>query len=105
MGPLFYKFEQALKSFGNFKRAYDPSPYFVIFVFSIPKEYRKDMLKFKQGKYSKFSDIYKLKILDFHGLEVDSPVGQVLFRSDKRRFELEQKLGVTLEKDSELLVL
>ena len=29
-------------------------------------------------------------------------MGQVLFRSDKRRFELEQKLGVTLEKDSEL---
>ena len=100
--PLFYKFEQALKSFSNFKRTYDPTPHFVIFVFNVPKGYRKDILKFKQGKYSKFTDIYKLKILDFHGLEVDSPVGQVLFRSDKRRFELEQKLGVILEKDSEL---
>ena len=50
--PLFHKFEQALKKFKTFRRSYDPTPYFVIFVFDIPREHRKNMLKFKQSKYS-----------------------------------------------------
>tara|TARA_R110000824_G_scaffold158969_5_gene333096 strand:- start:3942 stop:4685 length:744 start_codon:yes stop_codon:yes gene_type:complete len=100
--PLFYKFEQALKKFKNFKRCYDPTPYFVTFVFDIPKEHRRNMLLFKQGKYSQLQDIYKLKILEYHGLDVDSPIGHILFRADQRRIELETKLGTTLPEDSEL---
>tara|TARA_R110002074_G_scaffold2557_1_gene14878 strand:+ start:1092 stop:1835 length:744 start_codon:yes stop_codon:yes gene_type:complete len=100
--PLFYKFEQALKQFRNFKRCYDPTPYFVAFVFNIPKEHRKSMLKFKQGKYSQIDDIYKLKILEYHGLDIDSSVGHILFKAGKRKEELEDRLGCELPEDSEL---
>jgi|TARA_R110000796_G_scaffold5683_16_gene20949 hypothetical protein len=100
---IFYKFEQALKKFKNYRRSYDPTPYFVAFVFEIPKEHRKNMIKFKQGKYSKMQDIYKLKILEYHSLDIDSPIGHILFKAEKRRLELGEKLGVILPEDSELL--
>ena len=34
--PLFIKFEKALSKFRNFRKKYDPNPYYVLFVFDIP---------------------------------------------------------------------
>ena len=48
-------------------------------------------------------DIYKLKILDFHDMDIDQVLGQILFRSDERRQELEKKLNAEIDKTSELL--
>ena len=59
--------------------------------------------KFKQGKYSKLTDAYKLKILDFHNMAADSTLAQILFKSTSRKKELEVKLDAELPDNSELL--
>jgi hypothetical protein len=101
--PLFIKFEKALSKFRSFRKKYDPNPYYVLFVFDIPKRYKRNYKLFKEGKYSKFSKTYKIEILDFHDLEIDNEVGQILFQSPKRKKIMEDKLGTILEDDSELL--
>ena len=101
--PVFLKFEKALSKFKSFKRRYDPSPNYVMFVFDIPKKYKKEYQLFLKGKYSKFSQDYKLHILNFHKLDMDSEVAQILFRSKRRRKALEKKLNCSLPEDSELL--
>ena len=74
-----------------------------MFVFDIPKKHKTNYKKFCSGKYSKLSKTYKIDILDFHDLEVDGEVGQILFQSPKRKQIMEEKLGVILDEDSELL--
>ena len=101
--PLYVKFEKALSKFRTFKRRYDPSPNYVMFVFDVPKKYKKDYKLFLSGGYSKFSKSYKLKILEFHNLDIYSEAGQILFKHKNRKKALETKLGCKLPKDSELL--
>jgi hypothetical protein len=100
---LFLKFEKALAQFRDFSRVTDPSTNTVLFVFTIPNRVKEDFAKFKRGKYSKFSEEYKLDILRFHNVNDDSEIAQILWQDDKRRKDMEEKLGCTLDSDSELL--
>mgnify|MGYP001398313839 FL=1 len=99
----YIKFEKILKEVKYFRRRYDPSPNYVMFVFDIPKGFRREYRAFMLGKYSKFSREYKLDILDFHGADINDEVGQIIFKSDKRRELLEKRLNADLPKESELL--
>ena len=99
----YIKFEKILKEVKYFKRRYDPSPNYVMFVFDIPKGFRREYRAFMLGKYSKFSREYKLDILDFHNADINDEVGQIIFKSDKRRELLEKRLNADLPKESELL--
>jgi hypothetical protein len=101
--PLFLKFEKALSKFKSFKRRYDPTPNCVMFVFNVPKAQQRNYNKFVRGQYSKLSAKYKLHLLDFHNKEIEDTIGQVLFKTDKRRESLERKLASILPEDSELL--
>ena len=101
--PLYIKFEKALSKFKNFRRRYDPSPNYVMFVFDVPKRHIRNYKRFIEGKYSKFSKAYKLDILEFHDAEIENEIGQILFLSSKRRRALERKLGENLPENSELL--
>ena len=101
--PLYVKFEKALSKFRTFKRRYDPSPNYVMFVFDIPKKYLKEYKLFLSGGYSKFSKSYKLTILEFHNLDMYSEAGHILFRHKNRKKALENKLGCELPENSELL--
>ena len=99
----YIKFEKILKEFKCFRRRYDPSPNYVMFVFDIPNGFKREYRAFMLGKYSKFSREYKLDILDFHGADINDEVGQIIFKSDKRRELLEKRLNAQLPKESELL--
>jgi|TARA_R100000030_G_C3254828_1_gene123795 hypothetical protein len=99
---LFLKFEQALRKFRNFIRVEDPSPHFVLFVFSIPEDYYEEYARFLKGKYSKFNNSYKMKILEFHGFSLEGQMAQILFQGDKLRKKMETSLGCSIPKDSEL---
>lgn len=101
--PLFSKFEQALKKFEAFDNSFDPDPYHVVFVFKIPHHHVKNYNKLKLSKYSKMDDVYKLKILDFHDMDIDQALGQILFKSEERRLTLEAKLDAEIDQQSELL--
>ena len=99
----YIKFEKILKEVKYFKRRYDPSPNYVMFVFDIPKGFRREYRAFMLGKYSKFTREYKLDILDFHNADINDEVGQIIFKSDKRRELLEKRLNADLPEESELL--
>jgi hypothetical protein len=101
--PLFAKFDLALKKFPTFVKSYAPDPNHSIYIFSVPKRHLKNFKLFKAGKYSKLNDDFKLKILEFHNMGVDSALAKILFQSYERKVELEKKLDAELPEDSELL--
>jgi len=101
--PLFLKFEKAVKQFSYYKEMIDFDTYHVLFVFNVPKEHMRNWNKLKKGKYSELSIKYKDRILSFHGMPRNSSIGQVLYKSSKRREFLETYLNADIEQDSELL--
>lgn len=100
---IFLKFEQALKKFRNFKDTFDPSPYFVMFVFTVPDTYRDQYDLYIEGQYSKFSPEFKSKIMEFHSFSIHGEMAQILFQDEKRRLRLQEELAVDIEPGSELL--
>ena len=74
-----------------------------MFIFDIPKGYARDYRAFRTGKYSKMSREYKIDILDFHDADIQDEIGQILFKSSKRKELLETKLDAKLPEGSELL--
>ena len=101
--PLFIKFEKALSKFSIFRRRYDPSPNYVMFVFNIPKKHLRNYKRFLKGEYSKLSSKYKKDLLDFHNASAIDELGQILYRDPKRHKALEYKLDIEIPEDSELL--
>tara|TARA_R110000765_G_C18841082_1_gene597971 strand:- start:162 stop:920 length:759 start_codon:yes stop_codon:yes gene_type:complete len=99
----YIKFEKALSKFKNFKRRYDPNPDYVMFVFNVPKKHIRNYKKFINGKYSKLTQDYKFEILEFHDKDMSDELGQILFKSEKRKKAMEHKLDIELPEDSELL--
>ena len=99
---LFLKFEQALRRFTCFREMIDPSPHYVLFVFNIPLRFLDDYNKFILGKYSRFSSELKENILKFHQIDNNSSIGQILYKSKKRRLRMQESLGIEIPKDFEL---
>lgn len=100
---IFLKFENALKKFRNFKDTFDPSPYFVMFIFDVPESYADQYELYIEGKYSKFSPEFKSKIMEFHGFSIHGEMAQILFQDEKRRLRLQEELDAEIEPGSELL--
>ena len=98
---LFNKFERAIIKLNDFFKAYETDKH-VIFIFNVPREHIRNYKKFIAGKYSKFSLDYKLQILEFHDQEIEDPLGQILFRSERRRDIMEKALDAVIDEDSEL---
>jgi len=99
---LFTKFESALCSFRSFEHRYDPDPFHVLFVFNVPQEAEASYDHFINGRYSQIDDLWKLKILDFHGFDMDGHTGQILFRDARLREKIENKLDIQLSEETEL---
>ena len=101
--PLFIKFENAISQFKDFKRVYNPTENTIMFIFGIPKNFKRDFKHFLNGAYSKLSAQYKLDILRFHDHFIDSEIGQILYKDSARKEKMENRLGVIFEDDTELL--
>jgi len=100
--PLFTKFKHTVQKFKNFYEIRDIDPYHILIIFDIPKAQRRNFKLFKEGKYSKFGENFKLKILSYHKMNVDNMVGQILFKTLGRKKQLERKIGMYLPDDAEL---
>ena len=74
-----------------------------MFIFGIPKNFKRDFKHFLNGAYSKLSAQYKLDILRFHDHFIDSEIGQILYKDSARKEKMENRLGVIFEDDTELL--
>lgn len=101
--PLFIKFEKALSKFRSFNKIYHPTENTIMFIFNISKDCQKDFKRFIYGEYSKLSSQYKIDIMRFHDQAIDDEIGQVLYKDPKRKEQMEHKLGVTFEDETELL--
>jgi hypothetical protein len=99
--PLFLKFEAAIKQFRSYIDMEDHDQ-FVLYLFDVPMGQTKNYKRFLNGKYSELSTKYKTQLLKFHGMDIDSQIGQILFKSEKRKHRLETMLGCMLDDDAEL---
>lgn len=100
--PLFLKFESALCSFRTFVKKYDPDSYHVLFIFDVPQSAKKSYDSFVAGRYSEIDDLWKMKILDFHGYDRYGQTGQILYKDPELKERIESKLDVSLDDSSEL---
>tara|TARA_R110001592_G_scaffold102855_2_gene290071 strand:- start:1835 stop:2578 length:744 start_codon:yes stop_codon:yes gene_type:complete len=100
--PLFLKFEAALKQFRNFIDYTDYGNNLVLYIFDVPLRHQENYNLYKEGKYSELNTDYKTQILKFHGMEAEGQIGQILFKSEKRKKRLETMLKCDLEDDAEL---
>jgi len=98
----FAKFEEELCKHKDFVHRYDPDPFQVFFIFSIPEECEVSYEHYIHGRYSQIDGLWKLKILDFHGYDMDGHTGRILFQSPELKKTLELALDVDLDDSSEL---
>tara|TARA_R110002051_G_scaffold119638_1_gene192987 strand:- start:739 stop:1506 length:768 start_codon:yes stop_codon:yes gene_type:complete len=94
----FMEMEGSLKKLKTFESMEDPSNKTVLYVFNVPDKYKDDYDHFIAGRYSKFSDSYKRRILEFHGVERGSVIGQILNKAKARKKVLEDRIYDEMDK-------
>ena len=99
---LYKEFEETIMKDKLYIKHIEYDPYHVMYVLRIPDEYHRDIENFLIGKYSQFSDNLKKRIISFHGINRDSFIYQVIYKSENLRRLMEKDLGSPIEKDSEL---
>lgn len=95
-------FHKALQKFSNFVKYIRLKGNYKMYIFDPPSKHLEDYNKVLEGKYSQIDNTYKLKILDYNNLEIDSAMGNILFKSTQRRLKMEKELGIELSEDAEL---
>ena len=99
----FIEYEDYLENCALFHSKYDPDKTHVMFVLNVPEDYQDIYDLYKEGKYSKFSEDYKIQIFKFHGIsDGEHKVAKVLFKHPDLREELEERLGVDIPEDQEI---
>lgn len=108
---LRYRYSEST-IFGRFQTAVVKHPYYLectsdgynhlLYSFAIVDEFKADYHNFVKGRYSRFSDKLKRNILSFFNFTKDGTMGQILYKGDKRRKQLELELDVTIEAHIEL---
>lgn len=89
----------------NYIKHYDV-PEGIMYVLKIPSEFESDYNQFLLGKYSKFNENTK-KLLCNHACRNsikkshETQMYSILYRTEKRKIELEVALGVILPEDAE----
>jgi len=76
--------------------------YHVVYIFKIPLQFKKDVISFVEGKYSKFSKALKGRIQKFHGREDSLPMIEIINRNKDLKKQMELYLGLNLPENSEL---
>lgn len=103
--PTMYYTDQEAKlcAHDTFLELSDPNTYSVAYTFCIKEQHFNDVELFTQGKYSSMGDIAKRKIVSFHGDSSNKEkLKDILNKSETRKRELENKLGMILPDDIDL---
>lgn len=103
--PLLNRFRSTLESFEIFISSTEIGKEFIAYTLKIRDKFKTILNLFIKGKYSQLPIDYKLKILSFHDEDMHSLMGEVLFKSKKRREYLEELLGCEIDEDLDLLSL
>ena len=108
----FSRFEKEVEYGKHFVKSYDVDKYQVMKVFSVPDKYKKEYDLFMDSKYSKFSESYKNKILEFHNLPkedvvqnevlvTESYIADVLWKRERAFQKLEDLIGCKIPRNQE----
>lgn len=97
----FVKFEAWIKSQPAFSAARDIDSYHVLYEFNVPGVAMNTYKLIRAGRYSEIDDVWKLIILSFHGFSSDGKTGQILYKSESLKQELELKFDIEIG-DAEL---
>lgn len=109
--PEFKLEEERLMNFDLFVDCVDINEDSTLFIYEFPKAYKQELDYFKQGKYSKFGQDAKMKILKFFhrllgtstaGLKVLTDIKHVLYKNKILKEKLEEQLDVKISKNAEL---
>lgn len=100
--PLFTKFLDIIQRFRSFYELRYLDNHHLLVIFNVPTKAQKNFDRFKNGKYSELSKLYKLKILEYHKMEVGGVVGQILFKSPNRKKKIEKMIGMEIPDDAEV---
>lgn len=100
--PKYLEFENSLRQYPNYFMTSEPTYDLTCFHFRIPKEHKKDIELFIEGKYSQFSRLLKSKIMKFHGFTEDGQTWKILNKDSSLREQMELKFGMPVHKDLDL---
>lgn len=89
----FIEFEDDLEENPLYVMSYDPEKEFVMKVFKIPENFKKDLDTFKNSKYSELTLDLKTKIVAFHNLSPEHPLIDVLYKREAAFKRLEAELN------------
>jgi len=76
---------------------------YVIYINKIEEKFKKDVELFNNGKYSELSEFLKRRIMYFHNTDKESEIGQILYKDEKRRKQLEFEFAAKIPKELDLL--
>jgi hypothetical protein len=99
----FIALEGSLKKLKTFISSKDPTKNTVMFVFKVPERHSENYKRFLNGRYSEMDSQYKHRVLEFHNSPIDGVIGQILFKDEERRAQLEEAIGQDLPENAELL--
>lgn len=99
-GEKYRKFESLITTYPNYYKTIDVSPNLVVYAFTIPKEFWEDIDRFKQAKYSQFSNKLKERIKISNGIE--STQYKVVTQNPSYILELENFLEMKFPANIEL---
>lgn len=99
---IYQNFINQVESHPNYLKTIQVNESLEGIVFSIDSKFLNDAKHFVNGKYSKFSNTLKSKIISFYQLPKKGKMYDILMKTEKRRRELEQLLDVQIDKELEL---
>ena len=89
----FSIFEKEITEHKWYKETIDTDKFHVLFRFDVPESALSDIDMLIRGKYSRISEEAKRQILSFHNTTKDKPLGDILYRGENRRKQLELELS------------
>jgi len=92
---------EKLKARTNCIDYYQPDNTHEVLLFRMDRKYYQDYNMFIKSKYSKISDKYKARIVDFHDAHKTSSIYGILYKTELARQQLEEKIGVPIPNDIE----
>ena len=100
--PVFLNFEKNVVNHPCFRNKVDVDNSHILVKFIIPDKYKEVPELFLNGKYSMLPVELKREILKFFNYKADGEMAQILYRTERRRKQLELKFDAQIHDSWEL---
>lgn len=87
----YLNFETVLRESEYYENSYEPDKYHTMFIFKVPAHHQINYELFKESRYSKLSEEYKQRMLDFY--DRSESLEAVLYKHESKYQEWEEELN------------